>query len=483
MSIPILVMRREGGKHRGRDREFLPAALEILERPASPIALALLWTICALAVFGLLLAHFGRVEIIASAQGKIRPQGQVKTLQSMENGKTSEINVRDGQHVSRGEVLVALDSREIRAELASSAGSLAAARAEIERRIMTDRVVAVHADSAYQAPALTLPADIAGVLLAREQRNAEGDLTALNATIENLRAQVRQKTADLERVRGSVAAQTTLVETLSERVAMKTTLYTNHTGSKAALIDATETLQTQQASLVTQTGQLGSIGGEISVVQSQIAQTIEQFRADNLRKLAERERQADELEHKVSELSARLENFTLRSPIDGIVQGVAVTTVGQVVTISQEVARVVPDLARLEVEAYVQNKDIGFLTIDQEAAIKIETLPFSRYGTVSATVTHIASDAMPLPDAQAAEGGQPRMMRSTGVAAGEQRVQNLVYPITLRLNQQTVDADGRAVRLMSGMAVTAEIKTGSRSVLEYILSPLVEVSASALHER
>jgi hemolysin D len=269
----------------------------------------------------------------------------------------------------------------------------------------------------------------------------------------------------------------------NELVSMKNTLYANGTGSKAALIDATEKLQTQQALLAGQTGQVASIEAEMSIVESQITQTIEQFRADNLHRLADREKQADELRHKVSELSARLENFALSSPIDGIVQGVAVTTVGQVVTISQEVARVVPDLTQLEVEAYVQNKDIGFLTIDQQAAVKVETLPFSRYGTVSATVTHIASDAMSSIDARAAESGTPRMVRSTSVAAGEQRVQNLVYAITLRLNQESVNADGRAIRLMPGMTVTAEIKTGYRSVLEYFLSPLVEVSSSALHER
>src|SRR5262249_49955903 len=154
------------------------------------------WTICALAAFGLLLAHFGRIEVIASAQGKIRPQGQVKTIQSMENAKISEINIHDGQRVSRGEVLVVFDSKGIRAQLASSAGSLSAARAEIERRTVVDRAVAEHTQSAYHAPALASSVDIPGIFLAREQRNAEGDLTALNATIENLRAQLRQKTAD-----------------------------------------------------------------------------------------------------------------------------------------------------------------------------------------------------------------------------------------------------------------------------------------------
>jgi hemolysin D len=465
------------------DREFLPAALEILESPPSPIAIGLAASICGLVTFALLVGYFGKIEIIASAQGKIRPIGQVKTVQSMENGKVTEIKVRDGDRVERGDVMVTLDSTEVRAELASSVGLLAAAKAEIARRTAVDDVVSRRADDRYGVPVLGPLPSVSSELAAREQRNASGELAALNAKIDNVKAQVGEKRADLRRIHGSVAAQRNLIETLNERVSMKAALLERSSGSRASVIDATETMQQQEATLAAQVGQIGSTEAAIASAESEIIQSIEEFRVDNLRKLAEREGQADQLVHKVAELAAKLGNYTLISPATGVVQGVTVTTVGQVLTLSQEVARVVPDSSELEIEAYLVNKDIGFVEMGQEAAVKIETLPFSRYGTVPALVTHVARDAIPEPDAQARESGAPRVSRSIAVAAGEQRVQNLVYPVTLRLDSTTVNADGRRVRLLPGMTVTAEIKTGYRTVLEYVFSPLVEITSSALHER
>jgi len=465
------------------DREFLPAALEIPESPPSPIAMGLSAAICGLAAFALLVGYYGKIEIIASAQGKIRPIGQVKTVQSMENGKVTEIRVRDGDRVERGDVIVTLDSTEVQAQLASSAGLLAAAKAEIARRTAVDGVVSERPDDRYAIPVLKPIPSVSSDLLAREQRNASGELAALNAKIESIKAQVDEKRADLRRIQGSIAAQRNLIETLNQRVSMKTALLERNSGSRASVIDATETMQQQEATLAAQLGQIGSTEAAIASAESEIIQSIEDFRADNLRKLAEREAQEDQLSHKVVELAAKLDNYTLISPATGVVQGITVTTIGQVLTLSQEVARVVPDSSQLEIEAYLANKDIGFVEISQQAAIKIETLPFSRYGTVPALVTHIARDAIPEPDAQARESGAPRVSRSINVSAGEQRVQNLVYPVTLRLDSTTVKADGRPVRLLPGMTVTAEIKTGYRTVLEYVFSPLVEITSSALHER
>ncbi|GEP01838.1 hypothetical protein GCM10007887_37540 [Methylobacterium haplocladii] len=175
--------------------------------------------------------------------------------------------------------------------------------------------------------------------------------------------------------------------------------------------------------------------------------------------------------------------MTLKSPISGTVQRSSVTTIGQVATVGEDLMRIVPDGSTLEIEAYLPNKDIGFAHLGQEAMIKIESLPFTRYGTVSGKVTRIATDAIPEPDAQQIESGQSKSARSNGFMGGAQRTQNLVFPITIHPEALSVAADGADVPLSPGMAVAVEIKTGHRRILEYVFLPLVEVGSQALKER
>ena len=156
-----------------------------------------------------------------------------------------------------------------------------------------------------------------------------------------------------------------------------------------------------------------------------------------------------------------VDTLTLRAPIDGRVQSSIITNVGQVVDSGQEVMRIVPQGSRLEIEAYVPNEDIGFVRVGQEAVIKVESFPFTRYGLLKARVMRIAKDAIPSPDASAIEGDPTRVSKASGFA-GAERTQNLVFAVVLEPDASTIMVDGVARPLTSGMAATVEIKTGSR---------------------
>ena len=163
-------------------------------------------------------------------------------------------------------------------------------------------------------------------------------------------------------------------------------------------------------------------------------------------------------------------------------QSLAIANVGQVVTSGQEVMRIVPEDSRLEIEAYVLNRDIGFVSVGQEAVVKVESFPFARYGSIRARVTRIARDAIPAPDASAIEGDPARGANAAGYA-GAERVQNLVFAVTLEPESSTITVDGVDQPLTSGMAATVELKTGARRLIEYPFSPLVEVASRSLRER
>ena len=469
-----------------RDREFLPAALEILETPPSPIHVALLITICALAASALAWTYVGRIDVIAVAQGKIQPTGRVKVVQPLETGRVRAIWAENGQKVAAGDVLVELDPTEALAEEAGLRVGLAAYRAEVVRR--RGAIQAAQAGTGTQAtfepsPLLVFAPETNASIRLREERVLAGDLGQLKAVLLSLTAQVYQKETECGRLRDTIAAQRELIATLKERVTMRAILVEKNAGTKAGLIDATETMQYQQGALATQLGQLAEAEAALQVLAREMKKSRDTFVAENAQKLADAERQVDDVEHRLAKATAHTEHMTLRAPLSGTIQASSVTTVGQVVVPGEDLMRVVPEGSMLEIEAYLQNKDIGFVRPGQEAMIKIESFPFTRYGTLSGTVLRVASDAIPEPDAQQAEGNPAKSAKIGGLTGGAQRTQNLVFPIVIRPGVDSIQADGALVPLSPGMAASVEIKTGRRRIMDYLFSPLAEVASEALHER
>ena len=163
-------------------------------------------------------------------------------------------------------------------------------------------------------------------------------------------------------------------------------------------------------------------------------------------------------------------------------QSSVITNIGQVVISGQEVMRIVPQDSKLEIEAYVLNRDVGFVRVGQEAVVKVESFPFTRYGSVKAHVKRIARDAIPAPDASAIEGDPAHASKAAGFA-GVERTQNLVFAVELEPEVSSMSVDGVDQPLTSGMAVIVEFKTGVRRLFEYIFSPLVETASRAMRER
>ena len=462
------------------DREFLAPALEILETPASPVRIAFLWIICTLAVVGLAWAYFGRIDIIATAQGKFQPTGRVKVIEPLETGRVAAIRATNGSWVEKGDVLVELDRSAAEADLAAAKDALASARAESLRR--KTALAAAKTRAFSPAPTIDWPDGIAPALRERENRVLAADLGQLAATLASFDAQRAQKTAERRMLLQTIASQKNLVATLQERVDMRTKLVESQSGAKAAVIDATETLQYQQTQLAMQEQQLASLSAGLDVIDQDAHKAVETFLSDDAQKLDDAERRGDDARERLAKAEAAVDHMTLRAPIAGRVQSSIITNIGQVVTSGQEIMRVVPQDSRLEIEAYVLNRDIGFVTVGQEAVVKVESFPFTRYGSIKAHVTRIAKDAIPSPDASAIEGDPVRVTNATGYA-GAERTQNLVFAVALKPDVSSMAIDGVERPLSSGMAATVELKTGSRRLLEYLFSPLVEVASRAMRER
>jgi hemolysin D len=382
--------------------------------------------------------------------------------------------------VKAGDVLVRLDPSEAEADVRSLSISLASYRAEALRRSTT--IGAVTARKLAPVPDIAWPDGIPDELRAREARVLRGDLNQVAAAVAGLDAQRVQKQAEAERLRATIDAQKQLIDVQRERVTMRQTLVERGSGARANLLDALESQRYQETILVTEQGQFAEAEANILVLGREIDKAYDASVSENAQKLADAERQADDLEQRLAKARAKLDHMVLTSPTDGVVQALSVTTRGQVVQSGMELMRIVPAETSVEIECYLPNKDVGFVKAGQDAIIKVDAFPFTRYGSINAKVVRVAKDAIPEPDAQATENN-PTATRRQSMFATADRTQNLVFAITLAPEATAINADGVMTPLSPGMSVTAEIKTGSRRIIEFLFSPLVEISSRAFGER
>jgi hemolysin D len=477
---PAANARPQPRKHHPGDQEFLPAALEILETPPSPVRIGMLLAICALVVVALAWAFIGRVDIVAVAQGKFQPTGRVNVVQPLETGKVKALYVSNGKAVKEGDVLIEMDPSDAQAELSSQQTLLWSFEAEILRRravvdAITKRQTSVTTSVAWPD---VVPKDIRG----REQRVLDEDMRQLRSVISSLEAQRAQKQAERERIISTIGAMERFTEVLQERVTMRETLVTRNAGARASVIDALEKLREQQTTLSQQRGQLKETEASLVVLAQEIEKTYQSAAADNTQRLAAMERQRDETAQRVVRAQTRVSNMKLRAPNSGTVQALSVINPGQVLSAGEQIMRVVPDGVGLEIEVYVLNKDIGFIKEGQEAIIKLEAFPFTKYGTITAEVVRIARDAIPQPEAGQIESNPAQSIRS-GAFAGAQRTQNLVYQVVLKPANETIGVENETIKLLPGMSATAEIKTGKRRMIDFVFSPLMTLGSQSMRER
>ncbi|TPK58749.1 HlyD family type I secretion periplasmic adaptor subunit [Mesorhizobium sp. B2-4-19] len=489
----------------GRDREFLPAAIEILETPAPPLSVITMLTICAFFAAALAWSFYGRLDVHAVAPGRIDTAGHAKVIQPLDPGKIAAIHVQNGQRVKAGDLLLEMDPAEPAAEENAQRDGLDANLAEIARR----RFAIATARAVLDGPAKSSEANAGEVIVAqlaqaaadpepriawdielpeatrlREASVLMADLDQLIGALQSLDKQVLQKDATRQRLNMSIAYQNKLIETLTQLVGTRQEALNREVGSKINLYDSTQQLEKSQSSLASDEGQLIETDAALKELGSEKIMTLSQFVADNDNKLADAERKADEAKQAVVKADARLARTKLYSPADGVAQQIAVTTVGQVVTTGQQLLVVAPTDGTLQVEALVANLDIGFIKLGQSAAIKVDAFPFTRFGVLHGRVTRIASEAVEEQEAKRGLANAVAAANTTAAPASQAgQPQSFVFPVTIALEEQAININGGMIPLTSGMTVSVEIKTDSRRVIDYLLSPLAKVASEAFRER
>jgi len=458
-------------------REFLPAALEILETPASPIGRMIAFTIILFFAIAVGWATFGHVDIIATATGKVVPTGRTKTIQPLETGIVSAIHVRDGDKVTAGEVLVELDRTVTMAERKRTKQDLVTSLLDVARlQTLRDGFEALAAPHDLEPPADASETEIARTRSAMQAQAAEqvAKLAAINRQIDQKHAEAQSVTAAIAKIDASLPL---LEETATIRRKAMEIEFGNH----IAHLDAQARLVDQQNERIVQERKLVEIEAARRALEQQFAQTKSGFERQVLADLTDAQKKADEFRQDFVKAQKKADEQILRSPIDGTVQQLVLHTVGGVVTPAQQLMMIVPHNSAIEVEAMVSNRDIGFVEVGQGAEVKIDTFNFTRYGLLHGKVISVSQDAI-IKDKPADKTGTAKKEGALAESS-EPDGQELLYAARVSLDTTRMQIEGRMVNLTPGMAVTVEIKTGTRRIIEYLLSPLLRYKQESLRER
>ncbi len=443
------------------ERDFLPAVLEVTETPAAPAGRALLWLSIAFFVIAVGWASIGRISVVAQASGRIVPVARLKVIQPLEAGVIRAVHVTDGQRVTAGQPLVDFDPTESRADLDRMAGELMAARLDVARLEALSQGEEDSGETGDRNPErLFTPPEGAPERMVAVQRAALASAWASHrASLASLDARVAEKSAEIRALEAEIDRADRLIPTLRPRVEAKRSLVKRGSTSRFELMELEGDLVDMEANRDVQIHRLAQARAGRDTLVAERRQAASAFRSDILAQLTEAERRMDDYRQQHLKAQERFSRQTLRAPVDGTIQQLSIHTVGGVVSPAEQLMTLVPADSPLAVEAMILNKDAGWVSEGQKVEVKVDSYPFTRYGIVPAVVKHISRDSV--------------------------QDENLgpVYPAEIVLERDTVGRDGQALPLSAGMTVTAEILTGERPVIDYLLSPVLRTLDESFTER
>jgi len=433
---------------------FLPAHLELADTPLSPVPRRSLWVIMALFCAALLWACVGQLDVVAVASGKTVTGGRTKVIQSVETAVVRRILVHDGQVVTQGELLVELDAT------ATSADSKKAEEALINARLAALRATAlVTALAAGEPPTMANHAGLPADRFEATQQLAFSQFAAFAAKKQSLQAMVAQKQAELRTVESAIVPLEQYLEISRTRVADYEKLLEKSYVPRQEYLQRKQERINAERDLAGQRSRKAELQSAIIGARQELSVTVTDTRRQLLDEWRQAREQIQQYEPEFTKATQRDALMQLRAPVAGTVQQLAVHTVGGVVTPAQPMLSVVPENERLEVEATVLNKDIGFVRAGQRATIKVESFPYTRYGYIEGIVESVSHDAI------------------------QDEKLGLVYQARVKMARTALVIDGVTVHLTSGMTLTAEINTGKRRVIDYILDPLKQGAGESMRER
>ncbi|CAA0094668.1 Hemolysin secretion protein D, plasmid [BD1-7 clade bacterium] len=433
--------------------EFLPAALEIAESPASKGSRYFMWAIIAIFTCVIGWAFLGKVDVVVVAPGKLIPEGRVKTIQASSEGIVEQIFVHNGDHVNKGDVLFELNSIESESSVDQAQARLLASAIDqnhwssIFTFIDTGKMNITYPESASSQQRINL------------ENQVNGDITSYQYKVEHLKKQAIESMSEKIVVESQLAQTMKSLPILKDKLDIYESLKAKGVSTDIDYYDIKRQYISQSEEVNVQRSQINKAVAAHDAVQTEILQTQADFRSHVLDMLNKASNEVLVRQEDLVKASERDHEHHIRAPVSGTVEQSQLTTIGGVVKGAEPLMVVVPDNVDLVFEGKIRNQDIGYIRHKQDVEIKLNAFPYTRFGVINGKLTEVSHDAV------------------------EDKKEGLVFTSLSHLERQTMQINGTDVRLTPGMDGTIEIKTGKRRIIEYFLSPLLEVSDESFKER
>ncbi len=448
--------------------EFLPAAVEILETPPSQFARITAFIISLVLLVVITLSWFGYIDTEAVAQGKTVPVGQLKLIQSLIMGKIDRIYVLEGEKVVQGQLLVKLDPTESEIDVKQVSAELLEAQVSVARiQILLKSISDPLKTESFPVLSIETMNEFTGVLsgvpgkrqLVSQQRLLEYDYKNFISADAAMEQSEWQKKASITACEAEIQRLEVLAPLYEDNEKDVHALFKKGHVSRLEWLAVREKQVETTQRLLVEKSRLEEGKAALSSVTSDRIRYQQEFRQQRMENLNEYRQKWDNAELTLEKALQWDQRSYLRASVDGIIEQVNIHTIGGVVEPAQVLMSIVPSNAEIEIEAFVENKDIGFVKEGQIVDIKFESYPYTYYGSLDGSIRYVSSNSIEQPN-------------------GEH-----VYPIRVVMNDQkmTIDGDDKAIQV--GMSLTAEVKTGKRRLLEYFMSPLLRYQDEGLKER
>jgi len=435
--------------------EFLPAALEIQQTPPLPISRYIIWSIMAFFTISVIWACVSEIDIVSVAMGKIVPSSRVKIIQPLETGVVRAIYVKEGDAVNAGDILVELDPTLSSANQTQTKEQQLALKLDRARiQIILDTVNGKEATGYF----LELPEATPSQIKLQKER-IKKHLNEYFSLLEALKDEKKQRRAERSAINDRIQQLDATIPLITERAKSLHDLLETSMVPRVQWLELEQERIEQVKERDVQKNNSRMVDAAIAnLSQRQIAKKAE-FEKTLLSELSDIENRIVAFGQEMVKADKRVTLQNLRSPVTGTIHQLVIHTIGGVVTPAQELMHIIPYDDPVEVEAWLPNKDIGFVHKGQEAAIKVETFPFTKYGLVDAEILNVSNDATP-----------------------DEKL-GLVYAMRVKMHQTTMTVKDKVVNLTPGMAVTVEMNLGKRRLIEFLLSPLLRYKDESVRER
>ena len=395
----------------------------------------------------LMWASLAPVDEVTHGQGRVIPSSKAQVIQSAEPTTIEEILVRSGQKVSKGQLLVRLDD----AMLASELGQLQA-----ETRSLTARAGRLEKEGTGAGAACMT----GGPECQQEQALADVRQSALRSKQDAMSAQVEQRRRELGEAQATIASLSGSVQLARQRVSMLEPLAAKSIIPQTELLDARRELVDAQGRLNAAQQQASRASAAIREAQAQLSEANFQFRQDALNERSQLEAKIAVNSESLRGAKGRAQRAKIRSPVDGVVNDVQVTTIGGFVSPGQKIMQIVPVGDKLLVEARVKPNDIAFIKTGDRAVVKVTAYDFSIYGGLTGTVQQVSADSV-----------------------YDEATREAYFTVVVETDRAWLGSGAHKLPITPGMVCDVEILTGRKSVLAYLLKPIMKARSEALRER